>query len=471
MKSTSTFAYSWVLSAIALIGLPLTVRPAEAQNPGNNAVYNSSNGVTFSLSFIDASVFIGNGNNQSSNICGAIYGILSGAFYNYPATGAVIDARGIGGSTALTCPTGRTPWNNGTTTVNVPSTILLPAGTIIIPGTWVLPNYTRLIGAGDALDYLSTGTGTVSVGTTLQACKSSINGCSFNPNETDMIDLGTPPLCAPECNSVSVENLTLDGLGQSLNGIVNANAQTGSHVDHVSLFQLLGTGLSLSGNASNSGPYSNITFDTGGYSGVPSTVCASINGLNGTRGIHGLTCISQTNDAQAAVLLDSSNNSLEDVRIVGFYDGIRVGANANAQSNVLVNIIGDTNPTGALGNAPIIVVHTTSVGHTVSDLSIMGANIAPGGSSQTITIQDDLTGAQLKDTSVGIYALGEKASGGYSRFTTSPNAVTWGVGVNAPNTGSGGCSPGSLYSNANPSPNSPALYVCSVATGNWLAVK
>jgi hypothetical protein len=85
MKSASRFAYKWALLAIALVGLRSTFAPpAEAQNPGNNAVYNSSSGVTFSLSFIDASVFIGNGNNQSSNICGAIYGILSGAFYNYP---------------------------------------------------------------------------------------------------------------------------------------------------------------------------------------------------------------------------------------------------------------------------------------------------------------------------------------------------------------------------------------------------
>jgi hypothetical protein len=45
------------------------------------------------------------------------------------------------------------------------------------------------------------------------------------------------------CNNVSVENLILDGLGQSLNSIVNANTETGSHVDHVRLFQLRGTGL------------------------------------------------------------------------------------------------------------------------------------------------------------------------------------------------------------------------------------
>jgi len=139
---------------------------AEAQNPGNNAVYNNSNGFTFSLSFIDASVFIGHGTNQSPNICGVIYGILSGSFYVYPSTGAVIDARGISGSTALTCPSGTTPWstNGNTNIVNVPSTILLPAtgGTsptpIVISTPWILPSATHLIGEGDNTTNGSAGT-------------------------------------------------------------------------------------------------------------------------------------------------------------------------------------------------------------------------------------------------------------------------------------------------------------------------
>jgi hypothetical protein len=105
--------------------------------------------------------------------------------------------------------------------------------------------------------------------TTIQACK---NTCSFTGS--DMIDFGSSVLCAPMCNSVSVENLTLDGQGQTINGIVNANSQAGTYVDHVSLYQILGTGLLVESNANNSGPYSNITFDTGGYSGAPSTVCA-----------------------------------------------------------------------------------------------------------------------------------------------------------------------------------------------------
>jgi hypothetical protein len=104
----------------------------------------------------------------------------------------------------------------------------------------------------------------------------------------------------------------------------------------------LGTGLSISGSASNSGPYTNINFDTGGYSGVSNTVCVNINGLSNTRGVRGLNCNSRTNDAAVAVALDSSSNLIKDVTIVGFYDGIRVGASAAAKSNVLVNVIGDT---------------------------------------------------------------------------------------------------------------------------------
>lgn len=213
MKPRAGIAQDWKLLAVEAVVVcwffAFTTSAQAQGSQGQDAVYNPSSGIVGSSAFIDANTFL-NPVTQGKDLCDAIFYIFT---HNYPSTGAVVDARGISGATNLTCTHG-TPWTEGNNTVTVPSTILLPAGTIIIPGTWVLPNYTRLVGAGDALDYLSTGT--VSVGTTLQACKSSINGCSFNSNETDMIDLGTSPLCGPACNSVSVENLTLDGLGQSL---------------------------------------------------------------------------------------------------------------------------------------------------------------------------------------------------------------------------------------------------------------
>jgi hypothetical protein len=298
---------------------------AAAQGPnleGQDAVYGTSGQVTNSPSFIDASQFAKTG----VDFCKILNGILSSNLY--PATGAVIDARGLPGTTGTSMTCSISPWGSGNTTVSVPSTILLPATggatptPIIISTPWILPSNTHLIGEGDGIP--STGS---TPGTTIQAAT------SFSGS---MIQFGTgpppssPPICPPvgsvyTCTGISVENLTLDGKGQSVNGISNAYSQDGSYVNHVSLYQIRGVGLviqgSAQGNANNSGPYSNVTYDLGGNLGTSQTACASINGLSGTHGIHGLTCISGDNVSPAAVLLDSSNNSIEDVRIVGFYDG------------------------------------------------------------------------------------------------------------------------------------------------------
>ncbi|MGA8491565.1 MAG: hypothetical protein WB711_14155 [Terriglobales bacterium] len=453
MKNATKFA-PWVfLGTVIVMVWCFSVFPTavSAQSQGNNAVYyqSGSSGTCCkgSGAFIDASVFTA----LSQTFCSTLYNILSAS--SYPSsTGTVIDARGLNSNnTTMKCATGTTPWNNGSTSVNVPSTILLPAGTIVIPLTWSLPPNTALIGVGD----------NIGSGTTLQA---SANSFSVG---TPMIEFGSSSLCTSTCSGISVENLNLDGQGQAINGIANGFSRDLSYVDHVTLYQILGTGLSVLGNASHSGPYSNITFDTGAYSGVSATTCASINGLTDTRGFHHWSCKSETNDAAAGILLDSSNNTLEDVRLIGFYDGIRVGANATAQSNVLLNVYGDTVGFGS-GLTPINTVHIESSSYTVTDLSITG--LGNVGGTGTVTLKDDLTSTQLSGTSdpyVAVYALGKSANGGHSRFTTSPNAPTWGVGSSAP--GSTSCSPGSLYSNTGGSPK--ALYVCLGSTSQWSGIK
>jgi hypothetical protein len=73
--------------------------------------------------------------------------------------------------------------------------------------------------------------------------------CTFSG---DMIDLGSSSICPSGCTSVSLENLVLDGQGQSINGIVNQYFGASSYIDHISLYQILGTGLSVSGSASHS---------------------------------------------------------------------------------------------------------------------------------------------------------------------------------------------------------------------------
>jgi hypothetical protein len=287
---------------------------AQSGSQGQNAIYDGNNNIVGSSAFIDASMFA-TSPPRPRDFCKVLNWVLT---HGYPATGAVVDARGLNSAnTSMTCSI--SPWGSGSSSVTLPSTILLPAtgGTtptpIVISTTWVLPSNTHLIGEGDGIP--SSG---FTPGTTIQA------GTGFSGS---MIQFGTaPPPSSPlvcplvgsvyTCTGISVENLTLDGQGQSINGISNTYSQDGSYVNHVSLYQIRDVGLVIQGgaqgNASNSGPYSNIIFDLGGNSGTSQTVCASINGTTGTQGIHGLTCISETNDATAAILLDSSNNSIED---------------------------------------------------------------------------------------------------------------------------------------------------------------
>jgi len=273
-----------LLTTLTIVISMFSVCPlTQAQNPGNNAVYNSSNSIKPSLSFIDVSNL-----PQGFDLCDTIYRLFTGflGYPPYPSAGAVIDARG---ATNLTCSHG-SPWTEGANTVTLPSTILLPATTaaapIVISSKWILPSYTHLIGQGDAI----TPNG-FTLGTTIQAS-------GTFPASSAMIQFGSSSGC---CTAISVENLTLDGTGATVvSGIVNQYAGDLSYVDHVGLYRILGTGLSVFGSANKSGPYSNITFDLGGNSGTSSTICASINQLTGTRGIHGLTCISENNVPPAA---------------------------------------------------------------------------------------------------------------------------------------------------------------------------
>jgi len=330
-----------------LAGWPMLIPPSAAAQVtcntqgGNNAVWGpcqNQTGIIGSQSFVDASA-ISTAHGQS-DLCATVYNMLNGNFTTYT-QGEVIDARGLSGAT-LTCSTtaNTSPWftTSGGYLNNKPSTILLPAGVIKIHYQWVVPSGTRLIGVGADL--------AGSQQTVIQAC--STTNC-FTGSAVLQFG-GTGTTCSPSpCTGISVEHVTLDGANNSttLTGIENANSQDQTYVDHVTLWQFLGTGLSIHGGGSNygaqnSGPYTNITYDTNG-SASSTAVCVNINGVNGgTHGIHGLTC--KGNYSPVAVMLDSSNNSLEDVRITGFDDGIRIGSVGTARSNVLFNIVGDTNP-------------------------------------------------------------------------------------------------------------------------------
>jgi hypothetical protein len=354
----------------------------------------------------------------------------------------------------------------------MPSTILLPAGIIVISAGWVLPTNTHLIGEGD----------NTSSGSVIRAASNVGNMISFYSSF-----LPPPNSPASAYTGIAVEKLVLDGNGKPVNGVVNNWAGSLSYVDHVSLYRILGTGLAIGGVASGSGPYTNINFNTGGSTATSSTVCVGIAGqsaFTGTAGIRGLTCTSNGTPS-AAVLLDASGNSIKDVSVDGFGDAIAVGENAPAQSNLLLNIsnpgvVGIRNLIHICGNNGTLGSGPCPTYSTVSDLVILGATTPPFNcpgsqicADPDATIKDDVTGSFLStqtDDHVGMYVLGESKSGGYSRFTTSPRVPTWAVGTAAP---AGSCSRGSLYScttSLTGNQCSDGLWVCSGSSG-WAAIQ
>jgi hypothetical protein len=427
--------------------------PMQAQYPGDNAVCLSSTcgstNVTNSHSFIDASQMAG------TDVCTKINAALknlvnsggSTPLYNKRGT---IDARGVSASTLDCTGSQASPWDgfNVNGSLKPPkATILLPAGTIKISKAWVLPEFTRVIGEGSCLSSTN-----CNLLTTIQA----------QSGLTTMIQLGNNILCSPnshsiyDCQATVIEHVRLDAnsVASLQQAILNNFAEELSYVNDVAIVNLAsgGVGLSLgsssSNNANNSGPYSNI------YVSGNAATCVTINGTNGTRGIHGLTCYESAGTG-VAIKLDAPNNTLEDISIVtgigtgagSFQDGILIGSVASAENNVISNVTGVDNVTNLIHICgPTGHVNCPSSSSTPpKDLSILAVTNSGG-----TTIYDELMGTTLRDSYVGMYLVGEPvvagAVNGFTRFTTSASVPTWFEGPDAPATNPGFCPIGSLYS-------------------------
>jgi hypothetical protein len=331
MGSKKTHGCSWHLVAIvgvlAYIFSGMTGLQAQT---GNNAVYTGAGlTLTNSAAFVDASVFTG------TDMCQQIYNALK----SVPTTsaGTVIDARGI--RSGLNCTSG-TPWVQSSTNFsNTPATVLLPSGLIVIHQTWVLPNGTRVVGIGAG----SSGTGSSGPGTTTIQEATGFTGAmiQLGPNTSSPITLtpcsnfasSSPNFVSTFCMGVSVEDLTLDGNDLATVGIFNGQSREHSYARRVYLYRIPGVGLQVWNNASFSGPYTDITFYNTS-SAAAGTECVWIDNVT-TRGVHGLNCVAG-GSSNAAVVLDGVGNSIEDVQIQGFSDGILVGKDNATLSNVLL---------------------------------------------------------------------------------------------------------------------------------------
>jgi hypothetical protein len=180
-----------------------------------------------------------------------------------------------------------------------------------------------------------------------------------------------------------------------------------------------------------------------------SAVCADIEVQ--TQGFHGLTCVGDTDvktSGHAAILLNASNNTVNDVHVEAFWDGVDIGTVAGTIANVgVLNIDGSQNTTrGPVTNLVHICGGGASAtcgttGTVVKNISIFqAANNSPSGGKTSIL--DDTTGTVIGavaggdlDSVTGMYVLGdslENSGGsiiGYSRFSTSPIAISTGSGA------------------------------------------
>jgi hypothetical protein len=470
-------ALGWAMSLPMLIHAQTTLpNPAEA----DNSVYyeTGTNALGGSVALVDATTY------YTGDICAAISEIITGVYNENNSNGVVVDARGINAAPSQTLTCVKSPFYGvSQVPMGFSITVLLPASTIAIQQTWIMPISARLIGEGQGE-------------TIIQACNTNDN-CTFMTgggygSRSDMIDMGeasqnfcpetnTNPVVY-DCTAIGVEHLTLDANNQSLNGIVNPYSQELTYVNDVAIINVGsgGTGLWLANHdIGNSGPYSNIYYSGSGicaqiYS--PTTGPSDQRPLPDTRGIHGLTCLGSSNSG-AAIYIDGSYNSLEDIYISGFTDGILLGSRWSAQGNLIFNVSGASsvthlihisNVTSQYSNCPPGIQGGNANAPDVCDLTIAGVSTAG-----TYSIEDDLTGPKITDPAVGLYALGEESLIGsgtsqvsaFSRFTTSPSVPAWFVGSQYPS--GSGCGTGSLYSVTVGSPPH-TLYAC--VNGSWTYV-
>jgi hypothetical protein len=477
----------WATTQPMLLQAQSTQYPVQADNSAYIGPGTSQN-LGGSVALVDASQYFA---QEGNDICATINYIVSyangsgGVYGEDNSNGVVVDARGINVSPGQTLACAHNPFS-GVYDVSqgFSITVLLPASTIAIQQTWILPESARIIGQGEGV-------------TVIQACNGCFTGGGWIGPE--LIDMGTnnTNFCGQlnngyDCSAVGIEHLTIDANNQTSNsqavdGIVNPYSQELSYVKDVAIINVPsgGTGLWLAQHdIGNSGPYSDIYFSG---SGTCAQIFSSASGpsdsrpLPDTRGIHGLTCAG--NSVQGtAIMVDGSYNSLEDIYITGYTEGILVGSRWSAQGNLIFNVTGGSGMNDVIHIASTQTLYSNCppgidnqvgnpTGNNVYAPTVCDLTIAAVTSSGTYSIQDDLTGIKLTDSNVGIYALGElttipSGSGvpSYSRFTTSPSVPAWFVGA-APSSGSA-CSTGSLYSAT--SGSAPTVWGC--VASKWKAI-
>jgi len=332
--------------------------------------------------------------------------------------------------------------------------------------------------------------------------------------------MGPPPGQGNSCPStpytgIAIEHLELQTQG-SYGGIENECAGPSSYVNDVKITGyaptcvsggttcLNGNGLTIGPGATNSGPYTDIQViavpGKNNCGPFPATHLNCVLVETQTRRIHGFTCLgnSTTGASDAAILVNGSNNSIEDIHIESFYDGVGLGnTNSSAIGNIFVSNIEAGDTFGCTNGAVANAVHVYG---SVNDAALFGISNGPSPdllNTAPISIRDEETGAIIQGCKTagcvnpitsGLYILGGPdggSTGEYSRFAVNPAnptlygssstiVSTWGAGNPTGTVQGTTCyTPGALYSFTGAGAGNESVYVCTYASSGgetWQAI-
>jgi hypothetical protein len=464
---------------------PLTRVNAQIINPGNagnNAIWADSTHISPSTAYIDADVFAtANGGPGGSDLCAILNYIYTNSII--PAGGAVIDARGI--AVGQTRPCTVNPWN--AVSNPPPTTVLLPSGGIFLEAQWTVPSGTHLIG-----ERRNTNIGIYTTNSI---------GSGY------MIQMGPLAPCscpAAGCAPVVLEQIVLQpnvSVSTNVSGIDNECSGPLSYLDHIAFFDLAGVGVKVGAGAAGSGPYTDLSYTAGDFcktqgSGV-SCPSQCVNLQAPTRGVHGITCTMKsditTNRADEAAIIVDGQNSIEDIHIEGFYDGVLLGNTSAAAGSTLLHL---TSGNGGLSSGPVLnTVHicnpaspaagSACTSYSSTDPGDITISDVTNNTGSALLIKDDVTSTNVGvppgsaiEYVTGLYVLGESVAGGYSRFSTTPATTpapgtpTWGVANLGSTLPSTPCPAGSVFSNTGGSTKANTVYVCEFSGSStvWNAV-